>query len=93
LVLEIGGGVITFFTPYIFTLKNPHNFLARRFALKAEKKDEAIYCNSSGGPNFDDIGVRDAVGKSFTCDFGRCSYVNDTGLDGETFSRVRSFLR
>jgi hypothetical protein len=27
---------------FIFTLKNPHNFPARKFALKAEKKDEAI---------------------------------------------------
>jgi hypothetical protein len=24
---------------FLFTLKNPHNFPARRFALKAEKKD------------------------------------------------------
>jgi hypothetical protein len=27
---------------FIFTLKNPHNLLARRFALKAERKNEAI---------------------------------------------------
>jgi hypothetical protein len=29
---------------FLFTLKNPHNFWARRFALKAEKKDKAIHC-------------------------------------------------
>jgi hypothetical protein len=30
----------------IFTLRNPHNVGARRFALKAEKKDKAIFCDS-----------------------------------------------
>jgi hypothetical protein len=32
---------------FLFTLKNPHNVPARRFALKAEKKNEAINCFSS----------------------------------------------
>jgi hypothetical protein len=27
---------------FVFTLKNPHNFPVRKFALKAEKKDRAI---------------------------------------------------
>jgi hypothetical protein len=31
---------------YIFTVKNPHNVPARSFALKAQRKDEAILCNS-----------------------------------------------
>jgi hypothetical protein len=31
---------------FVFTLKNPHNIPARRFALKAEKKHHAIMCNS-----------------------------------------------
>jgi hypothetical protein len=44
---------------FLFTLKNPHNFPSRRFALKAEKKDFAIYCDSSWGPRFCDIGVSD----------------------------------
>jgi hypothetical protein len=44
---------------FLFTLKNPHNFPARKFALKAEKKGEAIVCISSCGPHFHDICVRD----------------------------------
>jgi hypothetical protein len=40
---------------FLFTLKNPRNFRARRFALKATKKDQAIYCYSSVGPHFADI--------------------------------------
>jgi hypothetical protein len=30
---------------FLFTLKNLHNVPARRFALKTEKKDEAICCH------------------------------------------------
>jgi hypothetical protein len=29
-----------------FTLKNPHNTLARRFALEAKEKESAICCDS-----------------------------------------------
>jgi hypothetical protein len=32
---------------FVFTLKNPQNFPARKFALKAEKKEEAIFLISS----------------------------------------------
>jgi hypothetical protein len=67
--------------------KNPHNFPARRFALKAEEKDKAIYCWSDYGPHFSDIGVSDncnANSDSRTRFFGK-TYNNDTGLDGETF--------
>jgi hypothetical protein len=42
-----------------FTLKNPHNSPARIFALKAAKKDYAIYCDSEWGPCFYDIYVSD----------------------------------
>jgi hypothetical protein len=73
---------------FIFTLKNPQNVPARRFALKAEEKDEAIYCSSKWGPWFScDIVVSDdcnANTNSCTSDFGY-SYTNDTGLDGEEF--------
>jgi hypothetical protein len=31
---------------FLFALKNPHNFPARKFALKAEQKDRAIFYNS-----------------------------------------------
>jgi hypothetical protein len=41
---------------FLFTLKNPQNFPARKFALKAEKKDEAIGCECWWGPCFRDIG-------------------------------------
>jgi hypothetical protein len=72
---------------FIFTLKNPHEFPARRFALKAEKKDEAICCRSDWGPHFVDIYVSNqsnANAKSWT-KLGVNSYTNDTGLDGTTF--------
>jgi hypothetical protein len=42
---------------FLFTLKNPHNVPGRRFALKPEKKDEAIVCFSEYGPHFSDIYV------------------------------------
>jgi hypothetical protein len=72
---------------FVFTLKNPHNFPARKFALKANKKDEAIYCDSSWGPCFWDVDVADkcnANNGSFTYHFGGV-YTNDTGLDGYIF--------
>jgi hypothetical protein len=57
---------------FLFTLKNPHNFPARRFLLKAEKKDEVIYCDS----NYCNTNTR-----SFTS-LGD-SYTNATGLEGK----------
>jgi hypothetical protein len=71
---------------FLFTLKNPHNVPARRFALKADKKDKAIWCYSEYGPCFCDIGIfhgRDGV-QVWTGEFGE-SYTNDTGLDRQTF--------
>jgi hypothetical protein len=85
---------------FLFTLRNPHKVPARKFALKAEKKDFAILCGSSYGPHFCDIFVSDncnANTRSTTCQFGYCyandtpftsfghPYANDTGRDGETF--------
>jgi hypothetical protein len=72
---------------FLFTLKNPHNVPARKFALKTEKKDDAIYCESSYGPHFWDLRVLDNCNAnidSFTYNFGH-TYANDTGRDGETF--------
>jgi hypothetical protein len=37
---------------FLFTLKNPHNIPARRFALKAEEKQSAINCDSGRVPYF-----------------------------------------
>jgi uncharacterized coiled-coil protein SlyX len=70
---------------FLFTLKNPHNFPAGKFALKAEKKDRAIWCAPSWGPYFHDIGVSDncnanAVSLSFLGD----AYAGGTSIDGET---------
>jgi hypothetical protein len=72
---------------FLFTLKNPHNSPARRFALKTEKKNNAISCDYAAGPRFFDIGLCDnfnANTDSYANSFGK-SYINDTGLDGETF--------
>jgi hypothetical protein len=72
---------------FIFTLKNPHNVPARRFALKPKEKDQAINCFSDSGPHFCDIGIYDRCNtnsNSWTDHFGLV-YTNDTGLDGPTF--------
>jgi hypothetical protein len=68
---------------FLFTLKNPHNFPAKKFALKDEKKGWAILCDSSRGPVFgEDICVSD----NYNADthLGDC-HANDTGLYGRTF--------
>jgi hypothetical protein len=72
---------------FFFTLNNPHNVPARRFALKDELMGKAIYCRSILGPHFADIGASDnckANDKNWTSLFGNL-YTNDTGLDGQTF--------
>jgi hypothetical protein len=72
---------------FLFTLKNPHNFPARRFALKAEKKDRAIFCDYDYGPHFCDIDVSDNCNaniNSLSRFFGG-RYTNDTELDGNMF--------
>jgi hypothetical protein len=72
---------------FLFTLKNPHNITAKRFALKAEKKQTAICCDSDCGPCFGyghDIAVNDncnANTDNYT--YFDDSYTNDTGLDSE----------
>jgi hypothetical protein len=61
-ISSVGGGVHKTdesLKSFLFTLKNPHNVPARRFALKAEKEDEAICCDSEAGPNFCDIDISD----------------------------------
>jgi hypothetical protein len=72
---------------FLFTLKNPQNLPARTFALKAERKDRAIYCLSSSGPCFYDIGVSgNCNANTDSCSFSSLggSYTNDTRLDAET---------
>jgi hypothetical protein len=72
-----------------FTLKNPRNFPARTFTLKADAKDRAIKCDSSCGPCFRDIEVCDH--SNANTDSGSWLghyYANDTGLDGRTVLTV-----
>jgi hypothetical protein len=67
---------------FLFTLKNPQNLPARRFALKPDNKHWAISCDSNWGPCFRDIAVSDncnANTESYT-QLGCCAYTNDTGL-------------
>jgi hypothetical protein len=70
---------------FVFTLKNPDNIPARKFALKAEEKGAAIYCDSESGPVIGDIYVSDhcnANTRSWTrLGYG---YTIDTGVDGDT---------
>jgi hypothetical protein len=58
---------------FIFALKNPHNFPARKFEPKTEMKDKVIYSNPECSPHF--------------CDFNAfyISHPNDVGLDDEPF--------
>jgi hypothetical protein len=82
---------------FLFTLKNPLNIPARRFALKAEKKYVAIYCSSRWGPRFGwDIAVSDNCNANTrSCTYLGDTYTNDTGLDkyvvftGSTYFRVK----
>jgi hypothetical protein len=75
---------------FLFTLKNPHNIPPRRFALKAEKKHQAICCDPRYGPRFGcDIYVTDncntnrqswsRLGDTYTNDTGLCEYRLCTG--------------
>jgi FtsZ-binding cell division protein ZapB len=69
---------------FLFTLKNPQNISARKFALKAKTKDEAIWCISNSGPVFTGgILVSDScnVNTGSWTDLGDV-YTNDTGMGG-----------
>jgi hypothetical protein len=68
---------------FLFTLKNPRNIPAKRFALKAEQKHRAIRCNSYWGPCFGEIDVSDNCNAN-THSFASLdsAYTNDTGLKG-----------
>jgi hypothetical protein len=71
---------------FLFTLKNPHNIPARRFALESKEKSWAIRCDSQWGPWFGgDMGVWDNCSTNMlsATNLGN-AYINDTGLDGDT---------
>jgi uncharacterized coiled-coil protein SlyX len=66
---------------FVFTLKNPHNIPARRFALKAEMKQRAIFCNSKYCPHFNAIWIKDNCNASANSGSSLgTTYINDTGL-------------
>jgi hypothetical protein len=69
-----------------FSLKNPHNIPARRFALKSEKKHRAIWCDSEKCPRFGwDISVRDnCSANTSNSTYLGSTYTNDTGLNPRT---------
>jgi hypothetical protein len=82
---------------FLFTLKNSQSMAARRFALKAEDKHQAIGCISECGPYFYDIAVSNnptTDTNSATYGFGNF-YTNHTGLDWTEirFSRVRGLSK
>jgi hypothetical protein len=72
---------------FLFTLRNPHSVPPRRFALKAEKKQNAISCESGCGPAFgyngDGIHVSDNC-NSFTCigtNWSDCASANNIAFE------------
>jgi hypothetical protein len=67
---------------FLFTLRNPHNVPARKFAVK----EKAICCCASWGPDFRDISV--AWNANANINSGTAlgaSYTNDTRMDGKSF--------
>jgi hypothetical protein len=62
---------------FLFTLKNPHGVPPRKFALKADKKQYAIDCRSTEGPDF---GSNDMVVLD-NCNMRSCSYTHGDGCD------------
>jgi hypothetical protein len=67
---------------FLFTLKNPHNLPARKFALKTEQLEKAIDCDSKWGPHFSAIGVSDHCNANTNSySYLGFTYANDTGLD------------
>jgi hypothetical protein len=73
---------------FLFTLVNPHDIPARKFALKAEKKEKAIYCDYTRGPVFDDMLVDGNCNENTNSwtELGSGlggAYTNDTGLPGD----------
>jgi hypothetical protein len=71
---------------FVFTLKNPNNVGAKRFALKPEKKQFAICCDAALGPQFYDVGVSDHCnGNMKNVSYLGGSYTNETGVNGDRF--------
>jgi hypothetical protein len=82
---------------FVFTLKNPRNSPARKFALKAERKGRALICDYSCGPGIGhpcscDIRVSDKCNANTLSysSLGYC-YANDTAMDGKTLTGSHNF--
>jgi hypothetical protein len=70
---------------FLFMLKNPRNFPARKRALKAKEKRMAIIGLFLFGPCFRDILVSDNCNANTgSCNSLGFSYANNTGRDGST---------
>jgi hypothetical protein len=76
---------------FLFKLKN------RKFALKAEKKDRAVYCRADVGPSFCDIILSDSCNVNddsygFMDGSSDDTYRNDTPFGTETlFAKSKHF--
>jgi hypothetical protein len=71
---------------FLFTLRNLHGVSPRKFALKADKKDDAICCTSDEGPAFgcNDMTVSDNCNRnrhSYTCGYGDRRYESDSHFE------------
>jgi hypothetical protein len=69
---------------FVFTIINPHNFGPRKFALKPDHSQYAIYCSASYGPLFGNGNTIRVCTKCATSNdsYTRLyAYVNDTKLD------------
>jgi hypothetical protein len=82
---------------FLFTLKNPHNIPARKFALMAEKTQKAISCLSLRGPAF---GHNNGLWIYDNCNANTDSYTvlldahtNDAGLDHFAVFTVSFYLQ
>jgi hypothetical protein len=73
---------------FLYTLRNPNGVPARKFALKAEEKHKAINCFPWRGPGFGsgcDLFVSNHCNTNAeSASTVGASYVNNTGLDGDT---------
>jgi hypothetical protein len=87
---------------FLFTLKNPHNIPPRKFLMKPEQKSYAMICYSTGYLTW--IGCSGAIAVVENCNSNdnsttsgfaspNSSFVNDTGLDWETFFTGKSTFR
>jgi hypothetical protein len=76
---------------YLFSLKNPHDFPARKFPLQPKKEEDAVYCNCLCGPVFGgslcDVGIFQNCNTNSSSGISSLgiTYTNDTGLDGTAF--------